>query len=52
MYDHLQAILFHTQDKTTNYNNRLRLYKRLKKWYLRNYEKPQKSTKPTPTTNG
>ena len=52
MYDYLQAILFHTQDKTTTYTNRLRLYKRLKTWYLRKYEKPQKSTKPILTTNG
>ena len=29
-------IVFFSNDKKTNYNNRLRLYKRMKKWYLRN----------------
>lgn len=32
-------ILFFSNDKKTNYNNRLRLYKRLKKWHLKEYEK-------------
>ncbi|GIM56748.1 hypothetical protein CAPN006_11420 [Capnocytophaga canimorsus] len=30
-------IVFFTNDAQTNYNNRLRLYKRLKRWYLENY---------------
>ena len=29
-------IVFFSNDKKNNYNNRLRLYKRMKKWYLRN----------------
>lgn len=29
-------IVFFNKDKETNYNNRIRLYNRMKKWYLRN----------------
>ncbi|WP_172915065.1 hypothetical protein [Capnocytophaga canis] len=31
------SIVMFNNDAKTNYNNRLRLYKRLKRWYLENY---------------
>ena len=46
-FEHKIMVMFFSLDKKANYNNRLRLYKRVKKWYLRNFENPQKSIEST-----
>ena len=37
-FDQEIMTVFFLQDKATSYNNRLRLYNRIKKWYLKNYK--------------
>lgn len=37
-YQDIQTTLFHLHDKKTNYKNRLKLHKKLKKWYLKKYK--------------